>query len=40
VRELTSFIEDTEPFQWSLERVRDRLRRGPDGPATDRSEAA
>ncbi|HEY1277657.1 MAG TPA: alpha/beta hydrolase, partial [Thermoleophilaceae bacterium] len=33
VRELTSFIEDTEPFQWSLERVRDRLRRGPDGPA-------
>jgi pimeloyl-ACP methyl ester carboxylesterase len=30
VRELTAFIEETEPFQWSLELVRDRLRRGPD----------
>ena len=31
VRELTSFIEETEPFEWSLERVRARLRRGPEG---------
>jgi pimeloyl-ACP methyl ester carboxylesterase len=31
IRELTSFIEDTEPFQWSLERARERLRRGPEG---------
>ncbi len=30
VREFTAFIEETEPFQWSLELVRDRLRRGPD----------
>ena len=30
VRELTAFIEETESFQWSLELVRDRLRRGPD----------
>jgi len=30
VRELTAFIEETEPFEWSLELVRDRLRRGPD----------
>ena len=30
VRELTAFTEETEPFQWSLELVRDRLRRGPD----------
>jgi pimeloyl-ACP methyl ester carboxylesterase len=29
VRELTEFMEETEPFQWSLETVRDRLRRGP-----------
>jgi pimeloyl-ACP methyl ester carboxylesterase len=29
-RELTAFIEETEPFEWSLELVRDRLRRGPD----------
>jgi pimeloyl-ACP methyl ester carboxylesterase len=29
VDELTSFIEETEPFEWSLERVRERLRRGP-----------
>jgi pimeloyl-ACP methyl ester carboxylesterase len=35
VRELTSFIEETAPFEWSLERVRERLRRGPEGPATD-----
>lgn len=31
VRELTVFIEETEPFEWSLERVRERLRRGPEG---------
>jgi pimeloyl-ACP methyl ester carboxylesterase len=30
VRELTSFIDETEPFEWSMERVRDRLQRGPD----------
>jgi pimeloyl-ACP methyl ester carboxylesterase len=30
VDELTSFIEETEPFEWSLERVRERLQRGPD----------
>jgi pimeloyl-ACP methyl ester carboxylesterase len=29
VRELTSFIEETEPFEWSMEKVRERLRRGP-----------
>jgi pimeloyl-ACP methyl ester carboxylesterase len=29
VRELTEFMEETEPFQWSLETVRERLRRGP-----------
>jgi hypothetical protein len=29
VRELNQFMEETEPFQWSLETVRDRLRRGP-----------
>jgi pimeloyl-ACP methyl ester carboxylesterase len=31
IRELTSFIEETEPFEWSLERVRERMRRGPEG---------
>jgi pimeloyl-ACP methyl ester carboxylesterase len=30
VSELTSFIEETEPFEWSVESVRERLRRGPD----------
>jgi pimeloyl-ACP methyl ester carboxylesterase len=30
VSELTSFIEETEPFEWSLEAVRERLRRGPE----------
>jgi pimeloyl-ACP methyl ester carboxylesterase len=30
VRELTEFMEETEPFQWSLETARDRLRRGPE----------
>jgi pimeloyl-ACP methyl ester carboxylesterase len=29
VRELTDFMEETEPFEWSLEAVRDRLQRGP-----------
>ncbi len=29
IDELTVFIEGTEPFEWSLERVRERLRRGP-----------
>ena len=29
VQELTEFMEETEPFQWSLETVRERLRRGP-----------
>ena len=31
IDELTSFIDETEPFEWSLERVRERLQRGPDG---------
>jgi pimeloyl-ACP methyl ester carboxylesterase len=35
VRELTSFIEETAAFEWSLERVRERLRRGPEGSARD-----
>jgi pimeloyl-ACP methyl ester carboxylesterase len=30
VRELTRFVDQTEPFEWSLEKVRDRLQRGPD----------
>ncbi len=30
VRELTEFMEETEPFEWSLESVRERLRRGPE----------
>jgi pimeloyl-ACP methyl ester carboxylesterase len=30
VRELGAFMDETEPFEWSLELVRDRLRRGPD----------
>jgi hypothetical protein len=29
-RELTSFLEETEPFEWSMEHVRERLRRGPE----------
>jgi pimeloyl-ACP methyl ester carboxylesterase len=29
-RELTSFMEETDPFEWSLERVRQRLRIGPE----------
>jgi pimeloyl-ACP methyl ester carboxylesterase len=33
ISELVSFMEDTEPFEWSLEKVRDRLRRGPDSAA-------
>ena len=31
VEELTGFIEETEPFEWSLGQVRERMRRGPDG---------
>ena len=31
VAELTAFMEETEPFDWSLEAVRERLRQGPDG---------
>jgi pimeloyl-ACP methyl ester carboxylesterase len=34
IRELTSFIEETESSEWSMESVRDRLRRGPK-PARD-----
>ena len=30
VSELTYFMDETEPFEWSLEKVRERLRRGPD----------
>jgi pimeloyl-ACP methyl ester carboxylesterase len=30
IRELNTFVEETEPFEWSLERVRERLKRGPD----------
>ena len=30
VRELTSVVEETEPFEWSLESVRERLQRGPE----------
>jgi pimeloyl-ACP methyl ester carboxylesterase len=30
VRELAAFMEETKPFEWSLERVRERLRRGPE----------
>ena len=33
VDELTSFIERTAPFEWSLKRVRERMRRGPEGSA-------
>src|SRR3954454_4042440 len=29
VQELTEFMEETEPFQWSMETVRERLQRGP-----------
>ena len=36
VRELADFIDETGPFQWSLESVRERLRRGPAGSPTDR----
>jgi pimeloyl-ACP methyl ester carboxylesterase len=39
VRELTEFMEDTEPFEWSLEKVRERLQRGPD-PAPEAIAAA
>jgi pimeloyl-ACP methyl ester carboxylesterase len=30
VSELQSFVEETEPFEWSLESVRERLQRGPE----------
>jgi pimeloyl-ACP methyl ester carboxylesterase len=30
ITELKSFIEETEPFEWSLESVRERLQRGPE----------
>jgi pimeloyl-ACP methyl ester carboxylesterase len=30
VAEITAFMEETEPFEWSLESVRERLRRGPE----------
>ena len=30
VAELFDFMDETEPFEWSLEKVRERLRRGPD----------
>jgi pimeloyl-ACP methyl ester carboxylesterase len=39
VDELTSFIEETEPFEWSMESVRERLRRGPE-PAPKTATAA
>ena len=32
VRELTDFMEETEPFEWSLETVRERLRAAPTPP--------
>jgi pimeloyl-ACP methyl ester carboxylesterase len=30
VQELSAFMDETEPFEWSLERVRERLQRGPE----------
>jgi pimeloyl-ACP methyl ester carboxylesterase len=33
VSELTTFMEETEPFEYTFEEVRERLRRGPDGVA-------
>jgi pimeloyl-ACP methyl ester carboxylesterase len=30
VRELSAFIDETEPFEWSIESVRERLKRGPE----------
>src|SRR4051812_30976443 len=39
VDELNSFMDETEPFEWSMERVRERLQRGPD-PATEAIVAA
>jgi pimeloyl-ACP methyl ester carboxylesterase len=35
VKEITDFVEETEPFEWSLESVRERLRRGPKGAPTE-----
>ena len=31
VAELTAFMEETDPFEWSIESVRERLQKGPDG---------
>ena len=31
VHALTTFIDETDPFEWSLEQARDRMRRGPEG---------
>jgi pimeloyl-ACP methyl ester carboxylesterase len=39
VSELQSFVEETEPFEWSLESVRERLQRGPE-PAPEAIPAA
>jgi pimeloyl-ACP methyl ester carboxylesterase len=33
VSELTTFMEETEPFDYSFDEVRERLRRGPEGAA-------
>jgi pimeloyl-ACP methyl ester carboxylesterase len=40
VAEITGFMEETEPFEWSLEKVRERLRRGPDQPAPELTAAS
>jgi hypothetical protein len=29
VEAISTFIDETEPFEWSMEEVRDRLQRGP-----------
>jgi pimeloyl-ACP methyl ester carboxylesterase len=31
VAELTTFMEETDPFEWSIQSVRERLQKGPDG---------
>lgn len=38
IGELTSFIEQTEPFEWDLEQVRERMRRGPADPDASTAE--
>ena len=35
IEELSEFIEETEPFEWSFALVRERMRRGPDAPADE-----